>query len=127
MPPLAAGIEQADDLEQDEGRETGITEWQNDLEGLVAVYDTLVSVPDNTTFVYATKELQVMPSLLKVCGMQTAIRYCFFLAMNGVTSAYHVVHDTGNGMLVAELMDLAGSVLSSYQGLLVCCAEQCRC
>ena len=64
MPCFAAGIEQADDLEGDEGRETGIAEWQNDLEGLVAVYDTLVSVPNHTTFIYATKELQVMPSLL---------------------------------------------------------------
>lgn len=69
MPYCATGIEQADDVEQDEGRETGSAEWQNDLEGLVAVYDTLVSVPDNTTFIYANKELQVKSSLLKMCGM----------------------------------------------------------
>lgn len=66
LPHFAAGIEQAEDLEQGEGRESGSAEWQNDLEGLVAVYDTLVSVPDCTTFVYATEELQVMPGLLKV-------------------------------------------------------------
>ena len=63
---MAAGIEQADALEQDEGREAGIAEWLNDVEGLVAVYETLVSVPDQSSLVYATKMLQVRPSLLKL-------------------------------------------------------------
>lgn len=66
MSLLAAGIEQADDMEQGDNREAGITEWQSDVEGLVAVYDTLVSVPDHNSLIYATEGLQVMPSLLRV-------------------------------------------------------------
>lgn len=53
-------------MDQGEGRQAGTAEWLNDVEGLVAVYDTLVSVPDHTSMVYATKELQVTPSLLKI-------------------------------------------------------------
>ena len=86
MSLLAAGIEQADDLEQDEGREAGIAEWQNDVEGLVAVYDTLVSVPDQTSLIYATEGLQVLPGLLKLMWRACAAE-CWLTSMPELLAA----------------------------------------
>lgn len=69
------GIEQADALEQDVHREAGIAEWQSDVEGLVAVYDTLVSVPHPTSLVYTTERLQVFASVL-ICGDVPGLQHC---------------------------------------------------
>ena len=67
MSLLPAGIEQADDLEHNEGREAGMAEWHNDVEGLVAVYDTLVSVPDHTSLIYANRGPQVLTKPAESC------------------------------------------------------------
>lgn len=63
-----AGIEQADPLEEDAHEGVALAEWQSDVEGLVAVYDMLVSVPSHTSLVYAAQGMQV------TAGMQGAVK-----------------------------------------------------
>ena len=50
-----AGIESADVMEQDVYQEAGNAEWQNDVQGLVAVYDTAVSAPSHTSILFSTE------------------------------------------------------------------------
>ena len=59
-----AGIEQVDAEEQGEHGEAAGAEWQNDVEGLVAVYTTMVSAPSHTSVLFTSDQLQVNASML---------------------------------------------------------------
>ncbi len=56
-----AGIERTDTLEKAllEGQGSANAEWQNDVEGLTAVYEAMVSTPGTSTILFKTAGPQV--------------------------------------------------------------------